>query len=59
MSNQKRDPEEHAASSRDVTRRDFVAMSVAAGIAAAAGPAAAAELPVMRALDLGPEAARD
>jgi len=47
MSNQKRGPEEHAASSRDVTRRDFVAMSVAAGIAAAAGPAAAAELPVV------------
>ena len=31
----------------DLSRRDFVALSLAAGIAAAAGPASAAELPVV------------
>ncbi len=37
---------QEADASREVTRRDFVAMSVAAGIAAAAGPAAA-QMPVV------------
>jgi len=40
-----REPREPTAS--DVSRRDFVALSVAAGIAVAAGSAAGAELPVL------------
>ena len=44
MSQKKHDQEQE--SSREVTRRDFVAMSVAAGIVAAAGPAAA-QMPVV------------
>lgn len=47
MTDKKHDHEEHQESPRDVTRRDFVAMSVAAGIAAAAGPASAQGLPVV------------
>src|SRR4249919_1815059 len=44
---EKRDHEENDDSTRDLSRRDFVAMSLAAGIVAAAGPASAAELPVV------------
>src|SRR5437870_3939268 len=43
MIDEKPDYEENAEPSNDVSRRDFVAMSVAAGIVAAAGSAAAAE----------------
>jgi carboxymethylenebutenolidase len=44
---EKRDHEENDDSARDLSRRDFVAMSLAAGLAAAAGSASAAELPVV------------
>ena len=43
MIDKKPDSEENAEPSNDLTRRDFVAMSVAAGIVAAAGSAVAAE----------------
>jgi carboxymethylenebutenolidase len=46
MANEKPDREENVESSSDVSRRDFVAMSMAAGIAAAAGSASAADMPV-------------
>jgi carboxymethylenebutenolidase len=49
MTDQKNDPEqpeERERSSSDLSRRDFVAMGVAASIAAAAGSASAADLPV-------------
>jgi carboxymethylenebutenolidase len=47
MTDEKRDPQEQDESSNELSRRDFVAMSIAAGIAAAAGGASAAELPVV------------
>ena len=47
MSDELRDPQEQDESSNELSRRDFVAMSIAAGIAAAAGGASAAELPVV------------
>ena len=43
MADEKRENEENIDSSGDLSRRDFVAMSMAAGIAAAAGSASAAE----------------
>jgi carboxymethylenebutenolidase len=49
MSDELRDQPEQTESSSEVSRRDFVAMSIAAGIAAAAGSASAAELPVVEA----------
>jgi carboxymethylenebutenolidase len=47
MSDELRDQPEQTESSSEVSRRDFVAMSIAAGLAAAAGSASAAELPVV------------
>ena len=47
MSDELRDSQEQDESSNELSRRDFVAMSIAAGIAAAAGGASAAELPVV------------
>src|SRR5712692_5751215 len=47
--NQAQDPERNDESSGDLTRRDFVTLSLAAGLAAAAGSASAAELPVVEA----------
>jgi carboxymethylenebutenolidase len=44
---QEQDPEEPDRTSSDLSRRDFVAMSLAAGLAAAAGSASAADLPVV------------
>jgi len=46
MANEKPDREENIESSGDLSRRDFVAMSVAAGIVAAGGSASAADMPV-------------
>ena len=46
MSDQTRDQEEQRESSTELSRRDFVAMSIAAGIVAATGSAAAADMPV-------------
>jgi carboxymethylenebutenolidase len=47
MTDTKHDPEENAEATADVSRRDFVAMSVTAGLAVAAGNlTSAAELPV-------------
>ena len=47
MTDEKRDHEEHDKLSSEVSRRDFVAMSLAAGIAAATATTSAAELPVV------------
>ena len=49
MSDQKNGPEDNTASASDLSRRDFVALTLGAGLAAAAGErlASAAELPVM------------
>src|SRR5579863_904005 len=47
MADDKREHERDDDSSSDLSRRDFVALSLAAGLAAAAGPASAAELPVV------------
>jgi carboxymethylenebutenolidase len=47
MTDEKHDHEEQGESSSDVSRRDFVAMSLAAGIAAATAGTSAAELPVV------------
>src|SRR5215212_1947750 len=47
MTEPKDDHEEGGGSQGDLSRRDFVAMSIAAGFAAAAGSAAAADLPVV------------
>ena len=47
MADEKRDHEENSGSQSDLSRRDFVALSLAAGFAAAAGPISAAELPVV------------
>jgi carboxymethylenebutenolidase len=46
MSDGTRDQEEQRESSTELSRRDFVAMSIAAGIVAATGSAAAADMPV-------------
>lgn len=46
MSNEKQDHEENNESTGDLSRRDFVAMSVAASIVAAAGSVSAADMPV-------------
>ena len=46
MTDETRNPEKDETSSSDLSRRDFVALSLAAGLAAAAGSASAAELPV-------------
>src|ERR1700681_4022889 len=43
----KKDNERNDEAPSDLSRRDFVALSLAAGIAAATGPASAAELPVV------------
>ncbi len=47
MADETRDTQNDAESTSELSRRDFVTMSLAAGIAAAAGPAAAADLPVV------------
>src|ERR1700694_642375 len=47
MTDQKHDQEEHDELSSELSRRDFVAMSLAAGIAAATGATSAAALPVV------------
>ena len=47
MTDDEQDHSSHDEPSRDLTRRDFVALSVAAGFAAATLPASAAELPVI------------
>ncbi len=47
MTDEKRDHEENSGSQSDLSRRDFVAMSLAAGLAAATGSVSAAELPVV------------
>ena len=46
MSDETRDHEEQTDSVNEVSRRDFVAMSIAAGIVAATGCASAADMPV-------------
>ena len=46
MTNEKHDSEERDEAASDLSRRDFIAMSVAAGIVAASGPASAAAMPV-------------
>ena len=46
MSNEKQDHEENKESTGDLSRRNFVAMSVAASIVAAAGSVSAADMPV-------------
>jgi carboxymethylenebutenolidase len=46
MTDEKRDHEDNTGSQSDLSRRDFVALSLAAGFAAAAGSVSAAELPV-------------
>jgi carboxymethylenebutenolidase len=47
MTDDKQDHQDNDKSSSDLSRRDFVALSVAAGLAAATGSASAAELPVV------------
>ena len=47
MAGDEQDHSSHDEPSRDLTRRDFVALSVAAGLAAATVAASAAELPVI------------
>jgi len=47
MTDEKRDPRDTDNAPSDLSRRDFVTLSVAAGLAAAAGPASAAGLPVV------------
>ena len=47
MTDDTHDPERNDASLSDLSRRDFVTLSLAAGLAAATGSASAAELPVM------------
>lgn len=46
MKDDKQEPQSNDAPVSDLSRRDFVALSLAAGLAAAAGSASAAELPV-------------
>jgi carboxymethylenebutenolidase len=50
MADDKQDPEGTTGSPTDLSRRDFVALSLAAGLAAATGSASAAELPVTETL---------
>jgi carboxymethylenebutenolidase len=47
MADDTREPESNAASPGGLSRRDFVALSLAAGLGAAAGSASAADLPVV------------
>jgi carboxymethylenebutenolidase len=47
MADEKRDRDENGEKSNELSRRDFVAMSVAAGLAVAAGDASAAEVPIV------------
>jgi carboxymethylenebutenolidase len=47
MADEKRDQNPNIETPSDLSRREFVAMSIAAGLAAAAGSASAAELPVV------------
>src|SRR5438034_3823800 len=47
MADEKQDQTANAQAPDDLSRREFVAMSVAAGLAVAAGSAPAAELPVV------------
>src|SRR5438105_10655488 len=47
MADEKQDHDESAEAPTDLSRRDFVAMSIAAGLAAAAGSSSAAELQVV------------
>src|SRR5712691_23379 len=47
MTGDRHPDQEHDKSSSDLSRHDFVAMSLAAGLAAATGSASAAELPVV------------
>ena len=47
MADEQEDQNANAEAPNDVSRREFVAMSIAAGLAAAAGSASAAELPVV------------
>src|SRR5262245_32548404 len=49
MSDETRDREDQTESANEVSRRDFVAMSIAAGIVAATGSASAADLPITEA----------
>src|SRR5262245_35883310 len=46
MTEEQHDPQEQGESSSELSRRDFVAMSIAAGIVAAAGRASAADVPL-------------
>jgi carboxymethylenebutenolidase len=46
MSDEPRDQKDQTESSNELSRRDFVAMSIAAGIAAAAGTASGADMPI-------------
>lgn len=47
MTDEKHEPEKSEESGSDLSRRDFIAMSVAAGIVAASGAASAAAMPVV------------
>ena len=47
MADEKRDQTEGAETASDLSRREFVSLSVAAGLAMAAGSASGAELPVV------------
>ena len=47
MADEKQDPNANSEAGHDVSRREFVAMSIATGLAAAAGSASAADLPVV------------
>jgi carboxymethylenebutenolidase len=47
MADEKQDPNANAEAGHEVSRREFVAMSIATGLAAAAGSASAADLPVV------------
>jgi carboxymethylenebutenolidase len=47
MANDKDHQDRYDEATADLSRRDFVTMSIAAGLAAAAGPASAADLPVV------------
>jgi carboxymethylenebutenolidase len=46
MTDEKRDHEQQAETTNDLSRRDFVAMGIAAGIVAATGATSAADMPV-------------
>jgi carboxymethylenebutenolidase len=47
MADEKQDQNSDVEAGHDLSRREFVAMSIATGLAAAAGSASAAELPVV------------